>query len=129
MAADEHLHGDQFPATMRAGDIRDPSKVWPSDAFLAHTPEQMWQMKRAQAEKGAINNAWRPALEGHETLAENIAREGLKEPVEMLPAGADWESDGLMIHGGDRPMLIGGHHRVSVLDDDHEVPVRWLQGS
>lgn len=95
MSAQHNLSYKQMSMFMTGPDIK--AQYAPAHADVREHPnaEAMWATKSHEAATGMPHNA-RTAAGGAETLKENIAREGVKEPV---------------ILGGNQ--ILSGHHRVA----------------
>lgn len=102
MAARDNLAGTQFqqlPMFMTAGEIKDT--VRPGDAEGYDSESDMWSAKTDESHvEGSSVDHSAPNRSGALSLADSVAREGVREPVGIF-------------HEDDGPMLGDGHHRVA----------------
>jgi hypothetical protein len=135
MGAKHVINPDQLTLFERAGDLADPGKFYPNDAY--HT-----QLEYGYSHDEAQEHTWQQkmdenhmkGLHGDDTLYNDIAKRGIQEPVEVNTIrGPEYERvrDRLNLENGyvpSRGMLYNGHHRVyaqSDIDPKAWVPVKW----
>ena len=96
---------EQLAMYMTAPEIKERYRAFPADVRQAGGEDNMWENKRNVAMTGKPSNSRAEAT--GETLAQNIKREGIKQPV---------------ILGKDN--ILSGHHRVAAAEAvDPKMPI------
>lgn len=118
----------QLPMFVQAGEL-DSGYVHNDVVAGNHDPEKIRTMKLEEARlpgSSVSGHAWssdhhKARKEGHPSLRDSIAAEGIKSPVNLaLQRGRDAPAE---------RQVFGGHHRVytaSDMDPGMEVPVDWM---
>jgi hypothetical protein len=120
MPAARHINPQQLTMFEPAWKLANPDHI-PSVEVLGFdtTHEALHREKIADARRAPADSAWNVngREPGEETFYENVAREGVKEPVGLAPLNRRGPTH-----------LFNGNHRVAVMKEvnpNAEVPVAW----
>lgn len=123
MTTGETLRSGQLPMFLTAKEIKDNYYPLPGDFISAtETREDLWKRKAQESREGSPGDARKKTTK--ETLADSIAREGVRNPVTL-----GMEPNRGM--GADKPFVYGGHHRVATaaqINPNMLVPVTNAEG-
>jgi hypothetical protein len=123
---------------MRAGDLADFTKFYPSDAlfnqiendsYSGQSPESIVESIRRER----ISSSKKPTSSGS-SLYRDISNNGVLKPVAVSRTGTSqgFHIDEIEEETGIRPsmgIIEDGHHRIysaADIDPDMEVPIRWV---
>ena len=99
------LRSGQLPMFLTPKEIQDNYYPLPGDYLgPGETRDELWKRKAKEAREGSAGDA--RVRTTKETLAQSIAREGVRNPVTL-----GTEADAL--RGADKPFVFGGHHRIA----------------
>ena len=124
---------------LRAGDLSDFTKFYPSDAmynqveydhYSGQSPENIVESIR----KERLSNSKKPTSSGN-SLYSDIYNNGVLKPVSVSSTGTSqgFHIDEIEEETGIRPsmgIIEDGHHRIysaADIDPDMEVPIRWVR--
>jgi hypothetical protein len=135
MGAKHVINPDQLTLFERAEDLADPGKFYPNDAYATQLEYGYWpEEAQEHTWNQKMDENHMEGLHGEDTLYNDIAKRGVKEPVEvntLRGKGYSRVQDSLYRENGyvpSRGMLYNGHHRVYAQADINPkawVPVKW----
>lgn len=132
MGAKHVINPNQLTLFERAGDLADPTKFYPGDAYgYGHDEESDYDATTDPKEVRDSVKSEKLAESHKEGLYNDIAAHGVKEPVDLVHK-EDLGYGHMMHHDTgvhtSRGLLWNGHHRVysqADIDPKAWVPVKW----